>query len=143
MSLLEGPLPEAHKDDALMAMANQVLDDLVRSGRVLNEDGVEGLIGNGAVKDDHRGPAEERAGEPGLTISRRNYDQAIDVVLQHMFGFVEFCISVFIGRCDEDRVAVATGDGGDGVGAGGEEGIVEVGDDDADRPALLAAKCAG
>ena len=106
----------------------------------MHQHNVEGGVGDGAVEDDDRSFAKEGAGQARGAVGRGNGHETIDVALEHLFRLGIFSVGIFIGSGDEDRVSVFFGHRGYGVCAVGKERVVQIGDNQPDRPAFLTAK---
>src|SRR5215469_17292384 len=77
---------------------------------------------------------------PILTVGGGDDDDAFDLAAEEIACRFGLGGGGFVGGGDKDGVGVLLGDLADGVRAGGEEGIVEIGDDHADRARAMAAK---
>ena len=133
---------ETEAGDAAMAMLDQVLHAHLGAALVLHDDAVEGASLDRPVQRYDRRAFELRVAELGFA-GRRNDDEAFDVPPQHALGFDELGCRIFVRGGDDGGVGVLLGHEIDGVRALREEGVVEVGNEDADLAGALVAQRAG
>ncbi len=62
------------------------------------------------------------------------------MALQHLLNFCKFDIRILVGSRRDYRIAMFLGDGSNRMSTVSKEGVVEVGDDETDGAASLAAK---
>lgn len=133
---------ETDAGDATMAVLNEMLHAQLGAAFVLHDDAVEGTSLDGPVQRDDRRALELRVAELGFA-RRWNDDQALDVPSQHALGFDQLGRGILIRGGDDGRVGVLLGDEIDGVRALREEGVIQVGNEDADLPGTLVAQRSG
>ena len=96
----------------------------------------------GAIERNDGGAGELGVEESGLAAGR-NDEHSFHVAAEHSFGFEALDGWVFVGGGNDGGVGFFFCDETDGVQADREEGVVQIGDDDADLAGALLAEGAG
>lgn len=137
--LVEGSADEA---DLGVAEGDEVADGLFHAVAVVDHDGVlgEGLLGD--VDEDHGDVAGGEVAEDGVFDAEGHDGDAVDVALDEATEAV-LDLGVVVGGADEELVVALDGGLFEALDELGEEGVGDVGDEEADESAASGDEGAG
>ena len=133
----------ADEGDAAMAEGGEVLHGVVYSGLVVDLDAAYAGAGNAGVEEDEGDVAVAEDFDEGVIHLGGHDGYAVDLTLEHAGDAELHALGVVVGVRDEDFFAVDYGDVFEGFYEFGEEGVGDVGDDEAVEAGASGSEGAG
>jgi len=129
--------------DPPMPQANEVANRLARTAHVVQDHTVTGQVWQGAVETDERKPDLNEVVEVAVMDAGRRHQNAVHSLLAEKLEVAELTLRVLVGVAEDNGVAGLTGHILDAAHEGGEVGVGDVADQEADRLTVIPLETAG